>query len=36
MFTGREYTQPMNVNGYVPFLINALDTIVMGVNMLIK
>ena len=30
------YTVPMNINGYVPFLINTLDTIVREVDMLIK
>ena len=24
------YTLPLNINGYVPFLINTLDTIVRG------
>ena len=26
------YTEPMNINGYVPFLINTLDTIVSWVK----
>ena len=30
------YNVPMNINGYVPILINTLDTIVRGINMLIK
>ena len=30
------YTVPMNINGYVPFLTNMLDTIVRWVNMLTK
>ena len=30
------YTLPMNINGYVPFLINTLDTSMTGVNMLTK
>ena len=28
------YTVPMNMNGYVPILINTLDTIVRGGNLL--